>query len=202
MISRLLHRLGWYLPLALVLLIIAIIFLAPPEKTLGETIRLVYAHVAFTRGGMYGFYAAGILGLVVAVTNRSALQAWAQTIGWVSLALFAVGGIFSIFAQRASWGGMLLAEPRNRTSMSVLAVAVIILLVNEWIPWIRVRGLLYAALAAYVLWIIPRTPLILHPSNAGGSSPSAAIRLTFPALTFLVMLLGAWVVWYFRRPEA
>ncbi len=180
----------------------AVVMLAPAEKTLGETIRYVYAHVAFTRAGMAGFYVAGVMGLFVALTDNERLQSWTQTICGVAFALFVFGGIFSIFAQRASWGGVPLAEPRIRTSMSAVAVAIIVLLLNSWIPWIRLRGLLYVALAVYIAWAIPRTPLVLHPADAGSSSASPWIRLTFPVLTALALLMGMWLVWYLERPKA
>jgi hypothetical protein len=192
--------LTWLVPALLLVLFITILLMAPLEKTLGETIRLVYAHAAFTRAGMLGIYASGLLGLLVATTANERLQSWSQTVAWVSFALFVIGGIFSIFAQRASWGGVALAEPRMRTSLTVTAVIVIVLLLNSWIPWIRLRGLLYTALALYIAWAIPNTPLILHPQNAVGTSPSLWIRLTFPALTTLALLMGLWFVTFIKRP--
>lgn len=192
-------RWAWLALVSLIIGFVALVVLAPPEKLLGEAIRYVYVHVALTRAGMWGFYLAGVLGLVIAVTKRSGLQHWTQVLTWVSFALFFAGGIGSIFAQQASWGGLLLEEPRNRSSLSVMAVALIVLLINGWIPWIRVRGLLYAALAVYAAWIIPSTPLVFHPANAIGSSPSTAIRWAFLVLTVLACLIGAWFVWFWGR---
>jgi hypothetical protein len=192
---------GWIGLVIIIGLFVSIVLLAPPEKTLGETIRLVYLHVAFTRSGLYLLYFCGLLGLGIALTGRAEWQTVAQTIAWVAFALFLIGGLFSIFAQRASWGGLLLAEPRNRTSLSIAALAVIVLIINNWLPWIRLRGFLYTLLAVYCAWIIPTTPLILHPSNAGGSSPSLLIRYTFPALTILALLLGMWAVWHIEKSK-
>ena len=183
---------AWVILAALIIAFVALALLAPLEKSLGEAIRYVYVHVALTRAGMWGFYLAGVLGLVLLVTARSRLQHWTQILTWVAFVLFFGGGIGSLFAQQASWGGLLLEEPRNRSSLSVLAVALIVLMINNWIPWIRVRGLLYLALAAYVAWIIPRTPLVFQPANAVGSSPSAAIRWAF--LFFNAVGLSDWCV--------
>lgn len=196
------RNIGWLSLALLIAFFVAVVMLAPAEKTLGETIRYVYAHVAFTRAGMAGFYIAGLMGLFVTLTGNKKLQSWTQTICGVAFALFVFGGFFSIFAQRASWGGIPLAEPRIRTSMSAVAVAIIVLLLNSWLPWIRVRGLLYMALAVYVAWVIPRTPLVLHPPDAGGNSASPWIRLTFPLLTALALLMGTWIVWYLERVKA
>ena len=84
----------------------------------------------------------------------------------------------------------------------MMAVALIVLILNLWIPWIRVRGLLYLALAGFVVWVIPRTPLVFHPANAIGSSPSALIRWAFLALTLIACLIGLWFVWIFGRRQA
>ena len=186
---------------ALLIAFVALALLAPAEKTLGEAIRYVYVHVALTRAGMWGFYLAGLIGLVVAISSRARLQEWAQVLAWVSFALFFAGGIGSIFAQQTSWGGLLWEEPRNRTSLSVMAAALIVLVLNHWIPWTRARGLLYLGLAVYVAWIIPRTPLVFHPANAVSSSPSAAIRWAFLALTVIACLIGLWFVWIFGRSK-
>jgi len=186
---------AWLLLAALLIAFVALALLAPAEKTLGEAIRYVYVHVALTRAGMWGFYLAGLMGLGVVISAHPRLQEWTQVMTWVSFALFLAGGIGSIFAQQTSWGGLLWEEPRNRTSLSVIAVALIVLILNHWIPWIRVRGLLYLGLAGYVAWVIPRTPLVFHPANAVGSSPSAAIRWAFLALTLIACLIGLWFVW-------
>ena len=191
----------WLVLALLLALFITVVFIAPLEKTLGETIRLVYVHAALTRAGMIGFYICGLLGLIITITNNAKLQSWAQTAAWVSFGLFVLGGIFSVFAQQASWGGVPLAEPRVRMSMTMTAVIVIALLVNEWIPWVRVRGLLYVAIAGYIAWVLPRTPLVLHPENAGGTSPSTWIRMAFPVLTALAIFIGVWFLTFLKHSE-
>ncbi|MFN2121974.1 MAG: hypothetical protein ACK2UP_00590 [Candidatus Promineifilaceae bacterium] len=193
--------LRWLVLALLLALFVAVVYMAPLEKTLGETIRLIYIHAAFTRAGMVGFYLCGMSGIIIALTNNAKIQSWTQTAAWVSFGLFVLGGLFSVFAQQASWGGVPFAEPRVRMSMTITAVIVIILLVNEWIPWIRVRGLLFTAIAGYILWVLPRTPLVLHPENAVGTSPSTWIRLAFPVLTGLAFLMGLWVLTFLKRPE-
>ena len=185
----------------LLALFVAIVLLAPPEKSLGNTIRLVYAHVAFTRAGILGFYAVGILGILILISGNRLLEAWTRVTTWVALGSFIVGGIISIFAQRASWGGISLAEPSNRTSLSIVAVAAIALVAGSWAAHERLSGLLYALLAGYVAWILPRTPLILHPQNAGGSSPSVWIRYTFPVLTVIALFMGICCVIYLGRKQ-
>jgi hypothetical protein len=194
-------RWAWLILIVLVIVFVALLLLAPLEKLLGEAIRYVYVHVALTRAGMWGLYLAGVLGLFIALTAKRKLQHWTQVVAWVSFALFLGGFIGSVFAQQASWGGLLLEEPRNRSSLSVLAATLVVLLINGWMPWLRLRGFLYVLLAAYVGWIIPRTPLVFHPANAIGSSPSVIIRWAFLALTLVACMIGAWFVWYWGRSD-
>jgi hypothetical protein len=181
----------------LALAFIFLLFWAPAEQTLGEVIRFVYVHVAFTKAGIWGLTLAGLVGIAIVITGNAKLQAKTQVLAWVFLMLFLLGGVFSVLAGYASWGGFPLDEPRNRTMMSAIALALITLIVNYWLPWIRVRGLLYLILAAFMALVIPNTPLVLHPGDAGGASPSAAIRWTFILLPIIVFLIGIWFAWFF-----
>ncbi|MDX1417991.1 MAG: hypothetical protein R3293_27565 [Candidatus Promineifilaceae bacterium] len=189
----------WLVLALLILAFILLIFWAPAEQTLGEVIRYVYIHVAFTKAGLWGYYLAGLLGIVILISGNSNLQNFTQVVAWVALVLFILGGIVSIAAGFASWGGFPLDEPRNRTMLSAIAFALVVLILNHWLPWIRLRGLLYSMLAGYIAWTIPNTPLVLHPGDAGGASTSVAIRWTFILLPVLAFLIGAWFVWYFSR---
>lgn len=190
---------AWLLLAGLLGTAVAIVWLAPEEQTLGSAIKYVYVHVALTRAGMYGIYLAGILGLVIAITNRAILQQWTQKLTWVAYLLFLAGGIVSLMAERVSWGGIPWSEPRNVTTLNVLTVGIITLILAGWVPWVRLRGLLYTTLAAYAAWVIPRTPLVLHPEDAVGTSTSALIQWTFAGLTALCVLIGAWMLWYWTR---
>lgn len=192
------ERFAWAILGLIVLATVLIVLLAPAEQTIGAAIKYVYVHVAFTRAGIYGFYLAGALGVLVAITARKGLQKWASKIGWVGFLFFLTGGLVSILAQQATWGGNPWFEPRNRMTLNILAVGVIALILADWVPWLRVRGLLYVVLAGFVAWSIPNTPLVLHPGDAIGSSTSAGIQWAFLLLTWLVVALGVWIVWYWN----
>ncbi len=179
-----------------------IVLLAPAEQTIGAAIKYVYVHVAFTRAGMYGFYLAGAAGLWVVLTANPIVQAWASKIGWISFLLFLIGGLVSILAQQATWGGNPWFEPRNRMTLNILAMGVITLILADWVPWLRFSGLFYIILAGFVAWSIPNTPLVLHPGDAIGSSTSTGIQWAFLLLTWLVVALGAWIVWYWNGRSA
>lgn len=192
-------RPAWLALAAFVLAFVFIVIAGPAERTLGEAIRYVYVHVAFTKAGLWGFYLSGLLGLLILITGHAKLQSWAQLIAWAGFAFFLIGGIVSVFAGFATWGGFPLDEPRNRAMFTVFAITLIILVLNSWLPWIRLRGLLYVVLAGYVIWLIPNTPLVLHPGDAGGTSPSALIRWVFIILPLIAFLIGALLVYNIGR---
>lgn len=192
------ERFAWAVLGFIVLAVVLIVWLAPIEQTIGAAIKYVYVHVAFTRAGIYGFYLAGILGVLITFTAKKSLQAWTSKIGWVAFLLFLIGGLVSILAQQATWGGNPWFEPRNRMTLNILAMGMITLILADWVPWLRVRGLLYVVLAGFVAWSIPNTPLVLHPGDAIGSSTSTRIQWVFLLLTWLVIVLGIWIVWYWH----
>jgi hypothetical protein len=192
------RRLPWAILGGLLTAAAILVWLAPEERTLGQGIKPVYLHVALTWAGMAGLSVAGLLGLGVLLSGHEALQRWSGTIGWVALALFAAGLGMSMVAARVNWGGVFLAEPRYRSAARVLALGLAVQMGGQWLPWVRVRGLLSALLAAFLGWSTATTPSVLHPENAARASSSAAIQSTFFGLFILACLAGAWVVWYVR----
>ncbi len=183
------NRNAWIILVGLLVTAVIVVWLAPIEQTLGQAIKYVYVHVALTRAGIYGFYLAGLVGLGILVTENRQWQAWNHILGWVALAFFLAGGIASMFAQTNSWGGIFWREPRNMTTLNIIALALIVLILAGWFSSIRLCGLLSMTLAVYTAWVIPRTPLVLHPQNAAGSSPSTGIQFTFIFLTLLTILM-------------
>jgi hypothetical protein len=143
---------------------------------------------------MTGLLLGGLLGLIMAIFTRSALQNWIYSLVWIALAMFAGGLIMSIIAARVNWGAIFWQEPRTSSALQLLAIGLIVQLLNGWRLPYRLKGLLYAVPAAYLVWSTLVTPLVLHPGNAARSSPSTAIQLVFFALFGLFAIAGAWLV--------
>jgi hypothetical protein len=171
---------------------------APAERTLGDAMRAVYVHVALTWSGMLGLAAAAVLGLGLLLTGRKGLAAWLQAVTIVALALLALGTVTSVVAANITWGGGFADEPRARTALRILAVAVIVSVGGSWLPWLRLRGALAVALLAYSGYALRSTPLLLHPRNPIAHSSSIGIQATFASLFVIFVLLGAWATWRLR----
>jgi hypothetical protein len=194
-----LRRLALTLALLTVALIAAV-WLAPAERTLGNGIKWVYVHVALTWTGMTGLSAAALLGLILLATGRPSLTVWTRQVGMVGLGFFAAGWAMSAVASQVNWGGVAWGEPRNTVNLQVLAAGVIVVVAGPWLNQPRWQGLLFALLFGWMMWAFQSTPLILHPSNPIFSSDSPSFAAAFLG-AYLLTTLGALVVLaYLRRP--
>jgi hypothetical protein len=186
----------WIVPVVLLLLMALLVWRAPVEQSLGQGIKIVYVHVGLIWAGMLGFALNGLLGLVVAATGSKKLVDWLHIIGLVSLSVFVVSVIVSLVAEQVNWGGIFWQEPRNMAVFSVTAVAIIVLVLNSWLPWRRVQGLLAAGLAAFAILTLPSAPMVMHPENPARASSSMGIQYGFYGVFVLAVLIGIWSVWY------
>jgi len=190
--------LPWLLVAGIVVVGAVVITLTPAEATLGQAVKVVFVHVAFSRAGAIGLYIAGLAGLAVLARPSERLAWWMQAVGWAGLILFAIGFIVSGVAQMISWGGITLQEPRVAAGANVLAVALIAQIAALWLPWWRVEAVLRILVAVFQAWVSLTTPNVLHPAGAITGSTSGALRLSSTVLLLLALLLGAWIVWMFR----
>lgn len=198
-------RPGWLILAAISIAAVALVSFAPAEQTLGDGIRSVYVHVALTWTGMAAWVAAGLLRIAALFPRFRALESWAQTTAGVGLAFFVAGFAMSMVAANVNWGAVTWLEPRARTALNVIALALIVQILNSWLSLPGVRALLSAGLVAFVVWSTLVAPLVLHPRDPIRTSSSTAIQMTFLGL-FVICCLGAgWIVWVWRlqrRPKS
>ncbi len=191
-------RTPWIIVIATLVAMITVVLTAPQEQSMGDGIRVVYVHVALVWAGMLGFAINGLLGIVLMLSGRRSLKEWIELVGISTLLIFIASVLVSLLAEQINWGGILWQEPRNQAVFTVTAVAVIVHIVNSWLPWIRWRGLLPLALALFVLQTLPGAPRVLHPENPVRNSSSQAMQSTFLIMFALSTILGGWLVWYLR----
>lgn len=191
----------------LILLVLALVAggllaLSPAEATLGDSVRLVYLHVALTRAGVISLYAAGLLGLALTIREMPRLESWLAPVSRAGLGFFAAGFAVSTAAQRVIWGGISWQEPRMVAALNVLAVGAIVQVLIIWIGAARIRRLLHALMAAVTAGATLTAQNVLHPGDAIGSSESLAIRLYSYALLATCLAAAGWIAWQMRRPVA
>ncbi|MBK6326597.1 MAG: hypothetical protein IPF56_11780 [Chloroflexi bacterium] len=186
----------WGILVVLLAAMVIVVVMAPAEQSLGSGIKVVYVHVALIWTGMALMLVNGLVGLAEAALARPFLERWRQAIGWVALGVFVLGVVVSLWAEQVNWGGVLWREPRNLAVFNVTAVAIIAQVLAGWLPQWRWRGLFATGLAAYLLWEIPRTPLVMHPSDPVRTSNSMGIQTTFYGLFALSLGTAVWLIWY------
>lgn len=169
---------------------------APVEATLGTGIRSVYVHVGFTWAGMAGLYLAGAMGVGVALWPNVVLVRWMRAVGIVGLGFFAAGTAVSLYAQQVNWGSISWVEPITVSMLRFTAVGIIVHILLSWPIGDRIKGGLSLALAAFHVWSVDNTSLILHPQDPIGTSTSTGIRDTFSAIFVVSMVMAAWLVFY------
>lgn len=196
------HR-GTLLPLAILSLMgAAMLWLLPPEQTLGGVVRVIFLHGALVQVGLLVFAAAGVLGLVYLWRRDLESYAWlvaAQRTGllvWVAYVLSSMLSTYLAWGQWIAWD-----EPRVRASASVLVLAVACWLLVWWVDNARFLGLANVVVAGVSWWLIKGATIFRHPFNPIGESSSTTYRLIFAGLMVVVLLIAALVMRRLRPRE-
>jgi hypothetical protein len=153
--------------------------LAPPERTLGDAIRVVYLHVSATMAGLACLYGAGALGLATAVLPVPRVERALRPLWIAGMAAFVAGFLLSLVSARISWGGIFWAEPRVRASLGVVAVGLVAVAVDGWLAPARARNLTWSAAAALAFVALRTAPLYIHPDHPVKEGTPPGIRAAF-----------------------
>jgi len=176
--------------------------LAPVEKTMGESARLVYFHGAWVWAGLITFAAAALAGaLGLAARGLRAAAGWSLALGRAGLFFWLTYLPMSLLIMQIYWGGLFLDEPRWRIpfAFGVAAVLLQIGLAVMRTPWITCLGNLIFGAA---LWVsLARADEILHPDSPVFQSGSTSIQGFFVALVLLSLLFGGLLAALFKRLE-
>ena len=164
-------------PVAILLLATMFILLAPSEAIIGDGLKIVVIHVSLIWTGMLGLVLTGIISMVIIAWQDDRLSSWMECVAWVSLVVFALGVGANLIAEIVNWGGIAWNEPQKAANLNLLALAIIIQVIANWLGRKWLQGVLHPVVA--VVWVTVTTELQLHPSGAVSSSASGNIRFTF-----------------------
>lgn len=183
----------------LVALILIVTLLGPAEKTLGSAARIIYLHGAMVWVAIMVFGVAALLGAAGLLARQAWLHQWSRAAGQVAL-LFWVGYLpLSMWAARATWGRVFLADPSFQRAFRILAVALIIQVIVWFVPrpmW--AASALNLLPAAFLAFQLVRTQQFMHPDAPIRDAESALIQVYFYFLSGLCALLalaiGRWLL--------
>jgi hypothetical protein len=161
----------------------------PGERFLGRSIGIVYLHGAWVWTSLAAFAFAALAGVIGLARRSRDWQRWSTALGQAGALFWITYLPLSLWAMRATWGGLYLLEPRWRLGVhfavaaGMAQVGLLILDRPAWASAVNVG--FFAALAL----ALTSTPAVLHPTSPVFRSNSLGVKLAF--LTILGLCLGA-----------
>jgi hypothetical protein len=175
-----------------ILLIIIFVFSAfgPPERSLGENVRLVYLHGAWVWTSLFGFIASAVIGIIGLIFRTYAFQQWSIALGRSGLIFWLTYLPLSLWTMQMNWNGLFLEEPRWRVAIDFAIVGILFqvaILIIQRPNWASLLNILYVLLLGIVLL---QTNQVMHPNSPIASSGSISIQSFFGILTILCITAG------------
>ena len=175
---------------ALFVVLLALLVLSPAEATLGNVVKIVYAHGAAERVSSFAYVIAGGLGGVQLVLRRESLMRWIQAVAEIAIVFWIAQFVISSPAQVLAWGGFTLAEPRVAGAVWVLLLTALTYIVARWVGeknWISMAAIANAAI--YVI-VLHGEVNILHPFDPILGSDSLAIKIFYAAIVITMGVIA------------
>ncbi len=190
----------------LMILLGILLWLSPAEKTLGNTVKLVYLHGALVRTAILLMAVSLLFNLPALFSRRSAWHQWGQAIIWAAVGIWLVHTLVSMITTHAAWGVYIAwYEPRTRFTFAAAGVGILVLAVAHLVDSPKFSAAAFTVLAVLVMGLVPLLGLVQHPLNPIGTSTSQAIKGYYAAILVTCALLGGLLsVWMrnflFSRP--
>jgi hypothetical protein len=182
------HRLFFFLlPPAL----IVVLFLLPPERTLGDVIKLVLLHGALVRAALIAFAVAGVLGVLCLVSREPVWSRWCAATQATALLFWVANMLSSSLATRLTWGEWIAwGEPRVWATLHIFWLAAACLILVHWLNHRIFTGAANLVVALLSWGLINGATVVRHPFDPLGTSNSLTYQITYGMMVFLLLLLG------------
>jgi len=190
----------WSLFGALLALLALLLWLSPAERTLGQTVKLVYLHGALVRTAIFLFLISLPINLAALFSLKKRWLIWGKALVWGAITVWLAHTLFSMITTYAAWGVFIAwFEPRTRFTFVAAGVGLLMLAVVHLIDSPRFTALVFSILAGVVIGLLPSLGLIQHPFDPIGASSSTAIRAFYTAILVVTLALGGLVVVWFQQ---
>jgi hypothetical protein len=198
------QRWVWPALAGLALFLGLLLWLSPAERTLGQTVKLVYLHGALVRTAMVLFAVSLPINLVALLGRQGTWSAWGTALIWAALIIWLLHTAFSMVTTYAAWGVFIAwFEPSTRFTFTLAAVGLLVATTTLLVNNARFSALAFCMLGGLTLVLAPRLGVIQHPLDPIGTSPSSAIRTFYTAIQIVCMTMGGLLaVWLRMRPAS
>jgi hypothetical protein len=197
-LAQTLQRNSWTIYGALFAALAALLIFSPAEATLGNVVKIVYAHGAAERISVYAYLLAGALGLVSLALGHASSARWTRALAESAIVFWFAQFVISAPAQVLAWGAFTLDEPRVVSAIWILALTALVYLVALWVREPGWMSLAAVANAVIVIMVLRGAINILHPMDPIVVSDSITIKAFYTAI---VLVTGA-IALQFARDRA
>ena len=175
---------------ALLLAEAMLLILSPAEATLGNVVKIVYAHGAAERVSMYAYLLGGALGLVALAIKNASTARWARAATETAIVFWLAQFVISAPAQVLAWGAFTLNEPRVAGAVWILALTALVYGIALWVGEPGWLSLAAVANAAIVIIVLRGEINILHPIDPIVGSDSITIKAFYAAIVLVTGTLA------------
>ena len=181
------------LALALVLLLVVWVTLAPAESRLGNVVKLIYVHGALVWASILTWFLAAGAGIVGLVRRDAAWHGFSRQLGRVGLLWWALYIPVSILAANATWANnswnlTFLLEPRFRMAFQMIALMLIAQAVQFFDNRPSTASITNLAVVVIMVLVMGITERVLHPPAPIRDTESLRIQLAFASMTVFLLL--------------
>jgi hypothetical protein len=217
-ITRTLQQNSGLIYAALFIALIALLVFSPAEATLGNVVKVVYAHGAAERVATYAYLIGGGLGIAdlalrgaqfamkhspskveiashpstslrtLAMTET--LARWTSAIAETAIVFWLAQFVISAPAQVLAWGAFTLSEPRVASALVVLIASALVYVVARWLGGTTWMALVAIANAVILIIVLRGAINVLHPVDPIVGSDSVAIKIFYAAIVIVTGLLA------------
>jgi hypothetical protein len=201
--TRLTRTLERYSPASIMLTVFlgVLLIFSPAEATLGNVVKIVYAHGAAERVSSYAYMLAGVLGLALLATHREWLGRWVRATQETAILFWLAQFVISLPAQVLAWGGLTWNEPRVSGALVILVLSLLVYAVALWMRDPSWMALAATTNAAIVLVVLKGSINILHPLDPIVGSDSVSIKLFYAAIVLTTGMLAFQFARFRARPN-
>lgn len=186
--------------LGVVILLIGLVAaFAPVERTLGESVRLVYFHGAWVWAGKLAFAAAALAGLAGLAARRTAWQQASLALGRTGMVFWLTYLPLSLLVQQMNWGGIFWDEPRWRIPLAFGVAGVLLQIGLALMDDLRLTSIANFGFGAALWYFLGAIENVLHPDSPIFTSDSVRIQGFFIVLLGLSIVFGALLAWILLR---
>ncbi|MFN3309043.1 MAG: hypothetical protein ACK44E_07520 [Anaerolineales bacterium] len=172
--------------IGLILLAVLVASLAPPERTLGSSARLIYFHGGWVWAALLSFAYSGAAGLYGFLRHKSNFLTWSVALQRSALLFWLLFLPMSLWVMQVSWNGLFLAEPRFRIPLNFAIIGLVFQIATTLIANPRISGMVNFFFVAALFVALRGADYILHPQMPMLNSQAGSLRVIFLALVILL----------------